>query len=293
MWLYPGQSYWVRDGYVEIAGGIKLKIIGWDRRYDEYENGEARLVYRGDKMMLWISKKIPRPKPYKPRDAIAVNINEKKIMYGDDGINKERDIKIGEAHRWKKLAEDLQKKYSSPRYPAWRKRRGILNRIRSYHRKARNILEDWARKTSLRIVRLAMKLGYAVAREDLTGLIESLKDLPKDHRKKLIIMGYKRLGKWIDRQTKKQGVPFAIVNPNGTSSGCPKCDSKGLEEIGYRRLRCPRCGFEADRDVIGKLNIRRRALKILGISGGVLAPLTAPQMTDVNPNRWREPMSRR
>jgi hypothetical protein len=57
--------------------------------------------------------------------------------------------------------------------------KAILNRIRSYHRKARNILEDWARKTSLRIVRLAKKLGYAVAREDLTGLIESLRDLPK------------------------------------------------------------------------------------------------------------------
>jgi putative transposase len=75
MWLYPGQSYWIRDGYVEIAGGIKLKIIGWDRRYDEYENGEARLVYRGDKMMLWISKKIPKPQPHQPRDAIAVDIN--------------------------------------------------------------------------------------------------------------------------------------------------------------------------------------------------------------------------
>jgi hypothetical protein len=28
MWLYPGQSYWIRDGYVEIIGGIRLKIIG-------------------------------------------------------------------------------------------------------------------------------------------------------------------------------------------------------------------------------------------------------------------------
>jgi|GEM_PF-4788722 hypothetical protein len=28
MWLYPGQSYWIIDGYVEIAGGIKLRIIG-------------------------------------------------------------------------------------------------------------------------------------------------------------------------------------------------------------------------------------------------------------------------
>jgi IS605 OrfB family transposase len=296
MWLYPGQSYWIRDGYVEIAEGIKLRIIGWDRRYDDYENGEARLVYRGDKMMLWISKKISKPQPHQPRDATAVDINERKIVYGDDEIDKERDTKIGEAHRWKKLAEDLQKRYSSPRYPAWRRRKAILNRIRSYHRKARNILKDWARKTSLRIVGLAKRLGYAVAREDLTGLVNSLRKIKnKDHRTRLIIMGYSRLGKWIDWQAMKQGVPLAIVNPNGTSSKCPKCDSKGLEEIGYRRLRCPRCGFEGDRDAIGKLNIRKRALKKLRINppGGVLAPLTAPQMTDVNPNRWGEPMSRR
>jgi IS605 OrfB family transposase len=285
----------VKDGYVEIIGGVKLKIIGWDRRYDDYENGEARLVYRDNKMMLWISKKIPKPEPYQPRDVIAVDINERKIVYGDDKMNKERDTKIGEAHRWKKLAEDLQKKCSSARYPAWRRRRGILNRIRSYHRKARNILEDWARKTSLRIVELSKKLGHAVAREDLTGLINSLRKIKnKDHRTKLIIMGYSRLGKWIDWQAEKQGVPLAIVKPNGTSSECPKCGSK-LEENEYRRLKCPICGFEADRDVIGKLNIRKRALKMLGIKidfGGVLAPLTAPQMTDVSLNRWGEPMNR-
>ncbi|MDT7890085.1 MAG: zinc ribbon domain-containing protein [Desulfurococcales archaeon] len=231
-------------------------------------------------MMLWISKKIPRPEPCKPRDAIAVDINERKIVYGDDKINKERDTEIDEAHRWKKLAEDLQKRYSSPRYPAWRRRKAILNRIRSYHRKARDILEDWARKTSLRIVRLAKKLRYAVAREDLTGLINSLRKIKnKDHRTKLIIMGYKRLGKWIDWNAKKQGVPLAIINPNGTSSKCPKCDSKKLEETGYRRLRCSRCGFEADRDIVRKLNIRKRALKKLRINppGGALTTPTAPK----------------
>jgi len=86
----------------------------------------------------------------------------------------------------------------------------------------------------------------------------------------------------------KHGVLLAIVNPNGTSSECPKCGSK-LEENGYRRLRCPRCGFEADRDIIGKLNIRKRALKMLGIKvipGGSLTTPHCPQMTDVNPNRW-------
>ncbi|MFZ8822618.1 MAG: hypothetical protein ACO2O0_00465 [Desulfurococcales archaeon] len=196
MLLHPGSGYRVKDGYVEIIRGVKLKIIGWDRRYDQYENGGARLVYRGDRMMLWISKKIPKPQPYQPRDAITVDINEKKIVYGDHVINGERDTKIDEAHRWKKLAEDLQKRYSSTKYLAWRRRREILNRIRSYHRKARDILEDWARKTSLEIVRLAKKLGYAVAREDLTGLINSLRKIKnKDHRMRLIIMSYARLGR--------------------------------------------------------------------------------------------------
>jgi len=167
-------------------------------------------------MMLWISKKIPRPEPYKPRDVIAVDVNERKIVYGDDKINKEIGTKIDRAHRWKLLAENLQKRYSSPRYPAWRRRRGILNRIRSYHRKSRNILEDWARKTSLEIVRFAKKLGYAVAREDLTGLINSLRRIKnKDHRTKLIIMGYSRLGRWIDWQAMKLGAPLVIVDPRG------------------------------------------------------------------------------
>ncbi|MDT7890157.1 MAG: zinc ribbon domain-containing protein [Desulfurococcales archaeon] len=50
---------------------------------------------------------------------------------------------------------------------------------------------------------------------------------------------------------------LVIVKPNGTSSKCSICDSKELEEVGYRRLRCPRCGFEGGRDVIGKLSIRK------------------------------------
>jgi putative transposase len=52
MLLHQGSGYRVKEGYVEIIGGTKLSIIGWDRRYDQYENGEARLVYRGDKMIL-------------------------------------------------------------------------------------------------------------------------------------------------------------------------------------------------------------------------------------------------
>jgi IS605 OrfB family transposase len=287
MLLHHRSGYRIRDGYVEIIGGIRLRIIGWDRRYDQYENREARLVYKEGKMILWISKRIPRPKPYQPRDVLAVDINEKKIVYGNHEINEEISTTIDRAYRWRILAESLQKKYSSSRYPAWRRRRGILNRIRSYHRKIKNVLEDWARKTSLKIVRLTVKYQYALAREDLTGLVEALRKLPKDHRVKLITMGYSRFAKWIDWQATKHGAPLVVVDPRGTSSECPRCGSKMVEN-GYRRLKCPRCGFEADRDLVAVLNIRRKALIKMG---GSLTTPTAPQMTDVAPNRWGEPMN--
>jgi len=287
MLLHPELSYRIKDGYVEIIGGMRLKIIGMDRRYDDYKNREARLVYKRDKLFLWISKRIPKPKKYVPIDVIGVDINEQKIVYGDEIINIEKDTAIDRAYKYVRLAEELQRRYSSSRYLAWRRRKRILNRIRSYHEKARNILIDWTKKISLEIVRLARELKYGVSREDLTNLIRSLRELPKDHKTKLIIMGYSRIERWIDWQAEKHGVPYVKVDPNGTSSECPKCDYKGLEEVGYRRLRCPRCGFEADRDVIGKLNVRKRGLRKLGIipRGGALTPLTAPQMTDVNPNR--------
>jgi hypothetical protein len=67
---------------------------------------------------------LSKPQPYKLRNAIAMDINERKIVYGDDKIIKERETKIDEAHRWKKLAENLRKKYSSPKYPACRRRGG-------------------------------------------------------------------------------------------------------------------------------------------------------------------------
>ena len=287
MLLHQGTGYRVKDGYVEIIGGVKLRIIGWDRRYDSYPSGEARLTYRDGSMMLWISKRIPKPESYAPRDVIGVDINEEKIVYGDEVINEEKDTKISRAEKFKVLAELLQKKYSSPRYPAWKRRRGILNGIRAFHEKAKNILVDNARKVAHEIVTTAKRLGYAVAREDLTGLKESLRRLPKTHRTRLLLMGYSRIEWWIDWQALKHGVPRVVVDARNTSNECPKCDHVGLEETGYRRLKCPRCGFEADRDEVGKLNVRKRALRILGINGGALTPPTAaPQMTDVTPNQW-------
>jgi len=287
MWLSPKTSYRIRDGFVEIIGGYRLRIIGWDKRYDSYENREARLVYKNNKMFLMITKKIPKPETIKPVDIIGVDVNEKKIVLANHVLVKEFETPIEKALHFRILAEKLQRKYSSTRYIAWLRRRGILDRVKSFYRKSRNIVEDWAKKISKDIAETAKSNKFAVAIEDLRNLIDSLRRLPKSHRTSLIMLGYRKLGYWISWQAAKRGVPIIVVDPRKTSSTCPICNSK-LVENGYRRLKCLKCGFEADRDLIGALNIRRKALIKMG---GLLAAPTAQQMTDVKTNRCWEPMS--
>jgi len=285
MWLTHELGYRVKGDHVELAGGYRLRVIGWDRRYDSYPSREARLVFRDGEFTLYVFKRAPRPAKYAPKGVLAVDVNERQIVVGNSRVEARVETPVERALRYERLAERLQEKYSSTRYNAWLRRSGIRRRVRHFHRKAKNILEDWARKTAHTIILLARQGQLAVAREDLTGLVESLRRLPKGHRTALIALGYRRLAFWIDWQAEKNGVPLFVVEPAGTSSTCPRCGAK-LVEAGHRRLRCPRCGLEADRDSIAVLNIERRALSKMG---GSLATPTAPQMTDVNPNRWGEP----
>ena len=273
MLLRAGWGYRILDGgVVEVAGGlVRLRMVGWDRRYDAYPSGDARLVVREDgTAFLEVAKRVPKPEPYEPAGVFAVDVNEREVVAGNSRLELRIPVPVEEALRWRRAAERLQGKLSAPRSPAWRRRRGALLRIRRLHRKARLVLEDWARKAALEIVGRAEEGRLAVAREDLTHLAGRLRRLPKSHRTALLLLGYRRLAFWIDWQAAKRGVPVVAVNPKGTSTTCPRCGSK-LRENGYRRMKCPACGFEADRDTVAVLNIEKRALAALA------APRSNPQ----------------
>ena len=287
VWLTYRYSYRINGNYVELLGGYRLEIIGWDMRYDNYPNGDARLLFKDGKLVLEVSKHIPRPRKYTPRGVLAVDVNEKHIVVGNSLFEYRFKTPIERALRYRQLAERLEKKYSSTRYNAWLRRRGVRRRISHFHAKARRIIEDWVKKTSHKIATLARQHQYAVAREDLTGLVESLRRLPREHKVSLLILSYRKISEWIDWQCGKHGVPSTAVDPMNTSTRCPRCSSK-MKENDYRVFKCPRCGFEADRDTVAVLNIEMKALDQMG---GSLTTPTAPQRTDVNPNRCGEPMN--
>jgi len=180
LWLSYGYSYRVKDDYIELLGGYRLRIIGWDRRYDDYPSGDARLLLKDDKFVLEISKCVPKPAKYAARGVLAADVNERQIVTGNSKIEHRFETAVERALHYKRLAEVLQKKYSFPRYIAWLRRRGVRERVRYFHRKTRNIVEDWAKKVSHTTVLLAKQHQYAVARGDLTGLVENLKNFRKN-----------------------------------------------------------------------------------------------------------------
>ncbi len=103
-------------------------------------------------------------------------------------------------------------------------------------------------------------------------------DLLRRYRTALIMLSYRRLAQWIDWEAEKHGVPIKVVNPRGTSTTCPFCHTKMIE-VRYRRLKCPRCGFEEDRDIIAVINLSKM--------GGALPTLTACPMTSDSTSECR------
>jgi len=58
---------------------------------------------------------------------------------------------------------------------------------------------------------------------------------------------------------------FSDVDAGGSSSLCPKCGVR-LSPNGYRRMKCPECGLEEDRDIVAVKNLLERYQMDVGAS---------------------------
>jgi len=237
--------------------------MGIEKRYEGGKWKESELVYRDGDMYLYIAVEIPKPTPMVPKGVVAVDINERYVYYGNSQWVRKVETPVEKAVRLRELAEELQRKYSATHHGVERKSKRLQEKIRYLHKRARDVVEDWAKKTAKRIVEEARERQCAVAVKDLTGLLESIRELPKTHKVKLMALAYRRLLKWIKWQAAKRGVVVVEVDPRGTSTTCPKCGGK-MEEVKHRHMKYTACGFKAGRDVVAVLNIEKKARDKLG-----------------------------
>jgi transposase, IS605 OrfB family, central region len=256
-----------RRDYVERFRGLR-----WKEVHIKYENG---------KLFVSIIFEF-KYEPFMPRGIIALDVNLKMIVAYDGYEVRRRKTRFTDALSKKKRAEELQKKY--PR--RWRYSKRILNRVKELHRKARNIVTDWSWKFAKQLVMKALKHRYAIALEDLNGLKERASNVNDIVAWEFTMFAYRKLQHAIIAKAIEYGVPVIIMNPKNTSRTCPICGHK-LTYI-HRLAICEKCGFIADRDTVGAMNIWLRALQAYaGIRG---LSLSAPPMKDENRRRGEKQM---
>jgi putative transposase len=228
-------------------GRIKLKLLHgtYHEKFREMNVGQAWLVKREGGLYLKVvfSKTVKLAEP--DGKATAVDINENNITFGsmehvDNKETGERTIRTAYFLKRRRLQ-------SKPRL----NEKPLLAKYRG--RESRRV-EDIYHKLANQIFAYAKEAGASAI------ILEDLKNMRKKSRGSKAING--RLNRWsfrklqniIDHKANLAGLNVKYVNAKGTSSLCPTCGGK-LSPNGYRRMKCPICGLEENRDVIAVKNL--------------------------------------
>jgi putative transposase len=148
--------------------------------------------------------------------------------------------------------ERIQRMY--PR--SWRFVKGVKKAIERHGERIRNISWDYSHKIGDLIAILALKYQSVVVLEDLEKLKENNKKR-REFNKRLGLWFYRRIQFCIEYEARERNLEVVKINPKGTSSKCPRCNRK-LVENKHRVLKCRKCGFIGDRDVIATINIYKK-----------------------------------
>ncbi|MEM4812540.1 MAG: zinc ribbon domain-containing protein [Sulfolobales archaeon] len=169
--------------------------------------------------------------------------------------------------------ERIQRRYSR----SWRFVRGVRRAIKRHGERIRSIAWDYAHKIGDSIAELASRYSSIVVLENLNKLRSNV-NRSNSFNKKLSLWFYRRMQFTISYEVLERGLEARYIDPSRTSSACPRCGSR-LKDSGGRVLKCTRCGFTGDRDVVACVNLFYRYSRC-GVPG---VTLNAPK-PDENPS---------
>jgi len=127
--------------------------------------------------------------------------------------------------------------------------------LKKYSGREKAKAKELCHKISREIVDFAKRHNFGIVMEDLKGIRKRV-SYGRRLNRRLHSWNFRRLQFYIEYKAKLEGLPVEYVNPRGTSSLCPICGGK-LASNGYRLLKCLKCGYENDRDIIACLNMLR------------------------------------
>lgn len=221
------------------------------KRFLKLKHGRVQ-ISRGRDYYAFISFEVEEPEPYEPQGWIGVDIGINHIVVISDAkgrINKFYDSAIA----WKRAVE--YKRADMQRAKDQRTKKGAWRVLKRLSRKVRNKMSYINHCIAKELVLIAKERRYGIAVENLKGLRH--RKVGKRHRKRLHKWAYRDLINKIVYKAKLHRVPVVFVNPKGTSKTCSRCGEKG--RVKGRWFKCPKCGFQLDRDLNAARNIAKKA----------------------------------
>jgi putative transposase len=238
----------------------RLKLITSRERVEKFRGwSNYELVVKYDGESFWVSVYFRKTvRTVKPRTVMTIDLNFDNVTLAVFTLSgrplrlrrfKTPHRKILTHRIW---IERIQRKYPK----SWRFVKDVRRVIERHGERIRNISWGYAHKLGDLIAELALRFRSVVVLEDLEKLRENGK---KNRRfnKRLGLWFYRRVRFCVEYEARERNLETVKVDPRGTSSKCPGCGGR-LVEDGYRVLRCGRCGFAGDRDVIATVNLYRR-----------------------------------
>jgi len=262
----------------------RLKLVTSRERVEKFRNwSNYELVVKYSKGEFWVSIYFKKSiRSAKPRTVMTIDLNFDNLTLAVFTLN-------GRLVRLKRFKTPLRKILThriwiervQRRYPSsWRYVKGVRRAIERHGERIRNISWDYSHKIGDLIADLAFKYNSIIILEDLEKLRENAKKGRK-FNKKLSQWFYRRVQFCIEYEARERGLEVARVNPRRTSSKCPKCGSK-LADSGFRILRCSKCNYIGDRDVVATINLYKKLI-LHPRCGGLGVPPNAPK-PDENPS---------
>jgi putative transposase len=235
---------------------------------------EVRLVYdKHARRYTWhiVVENGLKPKPSPGDNVVSVDLGEiHPAVVGDKTVatiitcRERRHQSQGHAKRLAKISKAIARRAKGSR----RRRRLVRAKVRM-KAKHRTVLRDIEHKVSRAVVDAAIerKAGTIVI-GDIRDVADGI-DCGKEHNGRMSRLDHGKIRSYIEYKAAAEGIVVPEpIDEAYTTKTCPHCGNRHKPR--GRTYRCPACGFQAHRDVVGQINILSRHLE--GDVGRLPAP---------------------
>ncbi len=222
---------------------------------------EVRLVYdKLSRQYNWhiVVENGMTPKPSPGSNVVSVDLGEiHPAVVGDEQeaiiitCRERRAATQGHARRLANIARALSRKMKGSK----RHRRLVQARSRMKAKHDR-VVRDMEHKISRAVIDAAVerKAGTIVI-GDVRGAADQV-DLGRASNQKISQWNHGKVRQYVTYKAEAEGIAVELEDEAYTSQTCPSCSHRHKPR--GRRYRCPTCGFQAHRDVVGQVNILSR-----------------------------------